>query len=174
LIMRFAIVVLMLCCGSAGAQPRYGMSSEAYDVFARWMTTTCVGDEAERWTALLKRYRAELAPAFQRALADGPPDELVARVRRTADARYALIAIAPAAEVRIQGVAARSIARPARQGYVDGEAQRFAAGYKSNAVAGLAIVGGPEARPTLRRLADQRGNPLAAAASEAIKAMPVR
>jgi len=172
--MRKVLVVLMLCCGSVAAQPRYGMSSEAYDVFARWMTTTCIGDEAERWTTLLQRHRTELAPAFRRALADGPPDELVARVRRAADARYAAIATAPPAEVRIQGIMVRSIARPARQSYVDNESVRLAVGYRSNAIAGLAIVEGPAARATLRRLADQRGNPLATAASEALKAMPAR
>jgi hypothetical protein len=169
--MRRVLALLMFCCASVAAQPRYGMSSEAYEVFARWMTTTCIGDQAEQWSALLQRHRTELAPAFARALADGPPEELVARVRRAADARYAAIAVAPPAQVRIQGIAARSIARPARQGYVDTEAIRFATGYKSNAIAGLAIVGGPQARTTLRRVADSPGNPLSAAASEALKAM---
>ena len=161
----------MFCCASAVAQPRYGLSPEAYAVFARWMTTTCIGDEAEQWSALLQRYRAELAPAFARALADGPPEELVTSVRRAADARYAAIATAPPAQVRIQGIAARSIARPARQGYVDTEAARFVTGYKSNAIAGLAIVGGPQSRATLRRLAALPGNPLAAAAAEGLKGM---
>jgi hypothetical protein len=171
LIVKHALVLLLLFCGTAAAQPRYGMSTEAYEVFAKWMTTTCIGDEAERWTALLTRYRAELAPAFARALADGPPDELVASVRRAADARYAAIAAAPPAQVRIQGIAARSIARPGRQGYVDTEATRFATGYTSNAIAGLAIVGGPAARTALRRVADVPGSPLATAASEALRAM---
>ena len=96
------------------------------------------------------------------------------RTRRTADTRYAAIATAPAAQVRIEGIAVRSIARPARQAYVDGEAARFVDGYRSNAIAGLAIVGGPEARVTLRRLADRRSGPLAAAAAEALRTMPVR
>src|SRR4030095_12280775 len=169
--MRYVLVAAMLCCGTAIAQPRYGMSSEAYEVFARWMTTTCIGDEAEQWSARLQRYRAELAPAFARALADGPPEELVARVRLAADARYAAIATAPPAQVRIQGIAPRTTATPARQGYVDPEAPRFATGYKSNAIAGLAIVGGTEARTALRRVAGLVGNPLAAAASEGLKAM---
>jgi hypothetical protein len=169
--MRFVLVLLMFICGAAVAQPRYGMSNEAYEVFARWMTTTCIGDEAEQWSALLLRYRTELAPAFARALADGPPEELVARVRRAADARYAAFATAPPVQVRTQGLAARSVARPARQGYVDTEADRFATGYKSNAIAGLAIVGGTEARTALRRVAGLAGNPLAAAASEGLKAM---
>ena len=172
--MRCALVMLMLCCATASAQPHGGMSSDAYDVFVRWMTTTCIGDEAEQWTALLRRHRAELAPAFRRALAEGPPQDLAGRVRRAADARYAVIATAPAAQVRIDGMTARTLARPARQAYVDGEAARVAAGYTSNAIAGLAVVGGPDARPALRRLASQQGSPLATAATEALKAMPVR
>lgn len=172
--MRRALLLLILLSGAATAQPRYGMSSEAYEVFARWMTTTCIGDEAEQWAVRLRRHRAELAPAFQRALTDGPPDELVAEVRRAADARYAAIAAMPPAEVRIAGIAPRSTVRPARQGYVDGEATRYAAGYRSNAIAGLAIVGGPDARAGLGRIAGQRDNPLSAAASEALKSIPVR
>jgi len=172
--MRHAILLLVLLSGAATAQPRYGMSNEAYEVFARWMATTCVGDEAEQWAATLRRYRVELAPAFRRALADGPPDELVAGVRRAADARYAAIAAMPPAEVRIAGIAPRATARPARQGYVDGEAARYAAGYRSNAIAGLAIVGGADSRASLQRLADRRDNPLSAAASEALKSIPVR
>ena len=172
--MRYALVLLLAWCNACAAQPRDGLSDAAYEVFARWMATTCIGDEAQRWNALLRRYRSELAPAFARALAEGPPEELVTRTRRAADARYLAIAAAPAAEVRIEGLTARSLARPARQGYVDGEAARFVTGYRSNAIAGLAVVGGPDARATMRRLAGQRGDPLAAAAAEALKTLPVR
>jgi hypothetical protein len=174
LIVRYLLVALSLWAGACAAQPRYGLSPPAYEVFARWMTTTCVGDEAERWDALLLRHRAELATAFTRALADGPPEDLVVRTRRAADARYAAIATARPAEVRIEGLTVRSIARPVRQSYVDGEATRFVNGYRSNAIAGLAIVGGPDARATLRRLADRPDGPLAAAAGEALKTMAVR
>ena len=138
------------------------------------MATTCVGDETERWNALLLRHRTELAPAFTRALADGPPEDLVVRTRRAADARYAAIATARPAEVRIEGFTVSSTARPVRQSYVEREAARFVDGYRSNAIAGLAIVGGPDARVTLRRLADRPNGLLAAAAAEALKTMAVR
>jgi len=174
LIVRYILVALTLWAGACAAQPRYGLSAPAYEVFARWMATTCVGDEAERWNAMLLRHRAELAPAFNRALADGPPEDLVARTRRAADARYAAIATARPVEVRVEGLTVRSIARPVRQSYVDREAARFVDGYRSNAIAGLAIVGGPDARATLRRLADRPNGPLAAAAAEALKTMTVR
>ena len=172
--MRYALAVLMLCVETATAQPRGAMSGEAHEVFVRWMASTCIGDDAGRWSALLQRHRGELEPAFRRALADGPPDDLVARVRRAADARYAAIAAAPAAQVRVTGETVRTLARPARQGYVDDEAARFAAGYRSNAIAGLAIVGGPQARAVLRRVAREPGSPLGDAAAEALKALAVR
>jgi len=63
---------LLACCALAQAQPRYGLSPDAYAAFSRWMTTTCVGDEARALEDALRRHRAELAPAFRRALADGP------------------------------------------------------------------------------------------------------
>src|SRR4029078_227954 len=122
---RYLLVALVVWAGACAAQPRYGLSPAGYEVFARWMATTCVGDEAERWNAVLLRDRAELAPAFTRALADGPPEDLVVRTRRAADARYAAIATARPAEVRIEGITVRSIARPVRQSYVDREAARF-------------------------------------------------
>jgi len=172
--MRNALLALVLLSTVATAQPRDGMSREASDAFSRWMTTTCIGDEADRWTAILLRYRAELAPAFKRALVVGPPEELVTRVRRAADARYAAVATAPAAQARIAGIAPRALARPARRDYVDGEAARFVEGYKSNAIAGLAIVGGPGTRAMLRRLADQRGTPLALAAAHALASPALR
>ena len=169
--MRYALLIAILWSGGAWTQPRYGLSTDAYNVFVRWMATTCVGDEANQWAVTLQRYGAELAPAFRRALADGPSDDQLVRVRRAADARYAAIAALPPGEVRIEGITVRAVARPARKAYVDGEAERFAAGYRSNAIAGLAIVGGAEARATLRRIAGQPGNPLAPAASEGLKTL---
>ena len=167
-------LLALLVWASALAQPRYGLAPEAYDVFAKWMTTSCVGEDTARWRAALLRYRSVLAPAFQRALADGPPSDDLLAARNAADARYAALATFPIAEYRITGLDPQSLARlsrPSRQAYVDDQVQRYATGYKSNAIAGLAIVGGPQARASLARLAAAREDPLAAAAAEALKSL---
>ena len=61
----------------------------------RWMTTSCVGDEARALRDALQRHRAELAPAFRKALADGPAADELRVVRAAADARYDELATFP-------------------------------------------------------------------------------
>ena len=98
----------------AQAQPRYGLSPDAYAAFSRWMTTSCVGDEARQLEDALRRHRVELAPAFRRALADGPPANDVQAVRRAAETHQAALARFPRAEYRIEGVSPDALARQAR------------------------------------------------------------
>ena len=172
---RFAIIVaLALACMPAFAQPRYGLSPDAYAVFSRWMTSSCVGDEAGALNDALRRYRVELAPAFRQALADGPPADALRSVRTAAESRYAELAKFPINEYRVEGMTTDALAqrrRVSRQSYAADQAQRYASGYRSNAVAGLGIVGGPQARALLSRLASRRGDLLALPATEAIKAL---
>lgn len=168
------IAMLALACAPALAQPRYALSPDAYAVFSRWMTSSCIGDEAQKLNDALRRYRVELAPAFRQALADGPPAEALRSVRIAAESRYAELAKFPIGEYRVEGVTAQALARlrgVPRQGYIADQVQRYVNGYRSNAVAGLGIVGGPQARAQLSRLAARRGDPLALPAAEAIKAL---
>jgi hypothetical protein len=168
--MRVFVIACLFVSATGLAHPRYGLSQDAYAVFAKWMTTSCIGDEAEQWRAALRRYRNELAPAFVRALADGPPEAEISAVRRSADVRYRALATFPMNEYRVEGVDAARLARMSRQTFVDDEVQRYVNGYRSNAIAGLGIVGGTQARETLSRLA-QRRDPLSLAASEALKTL---
>jgi len=174
-IARSALVVMFaVIATTAFAQPSYGLSPDAYAVFSRWMTSSCLGDEADTLRDALRRHRVELAPAFQRALADGPPPEALRAVRAAAESRHAELARFPIAEYRIEGANVQALAlqrRSTRQSYAADQAQRYATGYRSNAVAGLGIVGGPQARATLSRMAARRTDPLAAAAAEATKTL---
>jgi hypothetical protein len=120
----------------------------------------------------LLRYKAQLVPAFRRALADGPADDAIAAVRRTADVHYRAIATMRSEDFRIEG--ARPVPRAARQSFVDDQAARYVAGYQSNAMAALAILGDTGSRATLARLAGQRDNALALPASEALRALDRR
>lgn len=170
--LRVLSVLIALLAAPATAQPRYDLSADAYAAFARWMTTSCVGDEARALREALQRHRAELAPAFRKALADGPPADELRVVRAAADARYDKLAAFPLREYRIEGASAQDLARfsrTPRQRFVDDQAQRYATGYRSNAIAGLAITGSAQDRALLARAAGRRGDPLAPAAVEALK-----
>lgn len=169
-----AVAALVSTCTVAGAQPRYGLAPDAYTIFSKWMTSSCIGDEERALREALRRHRAELVPAFRKALADGPPPAELRAVRAAAEARHAELAKFPLREYRVEGVSAQDLARFARvtrDNYVNDQLRRVATGYRSNAVAGLGIVGGPEARRILTQAAARRGDPLALAATEALKTM---
>jgi hypothetical protein len=169
-----AMALLALVASTASAQPRYGLASEPYAAFSKWMTSNCFGEEARALESELRRFRAALVPAFQKAIADGPPAAEVRGVRAAAEARHAELAKMRLQDYRIEGltpqVAARASVPATRQSYVADQVRRYSNGYRANAVSGLAILGGPEARATLTRLA-RRDDALAPAAREALNTM---
>jgi hypothetical protein len=171
--MQFVAAVALLCAAAAPhAQTRFGLSPEAYAVFTRWMLASCIGGEERELTDALRRYPDALAGAFRQAIVAGPTPEDLATARAVADARYESRARFPLSEFRIDGVSDEELARfsrMSRQQYVDDQVRRFAAGYRSNAVAGLGIVGGAKARPLLSRIAGNSRDPLAPAAREALR-----
>jgi len=167
-------VVFALACGAAHAQPRYGLAPDADAVFGRWLASTCIADEERALVEEMRRFAPELAAAFRRAIAEGPPAADVARVRAEAEARYAARAKFPLDEYRITGVNREDLDRFRRVSgaqYVDDQVRRYVLGYRANAVAGLGVVGGAEARALLTRIARNRADPLAPAAREALKVM---
>jgi hypothetical protein len=164
-------------CAIAAAQPRYGLSPEVSAVFNRWVLATCIGDEERKLTEDLRRHSEPLTVAFRKAIVEGPPRDELRTARAAAEARYAVRAKFPIQDYRIEGVSEKDLAafgRVSRQSYVDDQVQRFATGYRANAVAGLGVVGGPGAREVLTRIANNRNDPLALAAREAIKAADQR
>ena len=169
-----ATVALALVCGAVQAQPRYGLSPDADAVFGRWLASTCIVDEERALVEQMRRFAPELASAFRRAIAEGPPAADLAKVRAEAEARYAARAKFPLDEYRIAGVNREDLDRFRRVSgsqFIDDQVRRYVLGYRSNAVAGLGVVGGAEARAILTRIARNRADPLAAAAREALKAM---
>ena len=169
-----ATIALALAAASALAQPqpRFGLSPEAYAVFNRWMLASCIGGDERALAVALRRYPQPLTRAFGQAIRDGPSAEELADVRAGAEARYEARAKFPLSEFRIAGVSDEDLARfnrTSRQEYVDDQVRRFAAGYRSNAVAGLGVIGGAAARSVLTRIANDRRDPLAPVAREALK-----
>jgi len=165
---------LAIGCASSFAQSRYGLSEDASAVFNRWLRSSCIADEERALTDALLLYRASLAPAFEKAVADGPPEDELSRARAAAEERYAERSKFPLEEYRIEGVNKEDLARWKRvsgQEYIDDQVHRFALGYRSNALAGLGVVDGPGSRAFLARIAADKSNPLAAAAAEALRTM---
>jgi len=170
-----AVFALALTGAFAHGQPRPALSTEAQTIFARWLASTCIVAEEGPLVEAMTRYARELAPAFRRAIAAGPPPEDQAAVRAAAQAQYELRAKFPLDPTRIVGVAEKDLAtfrRVTREQYVADQVRRYVNGYRANAVAGLGVVGGAESRALLARLAANRRDPLAAAAREALKTAP--
>jgi len=166
---------LALMSAAVGAQTRFGLSPEAYAVFNRWMLSGCIGGEEAAFQEDLRRYPQALTRAFERAITAGPSAQELRAARAAAEARYDSRAKFPLQQFRIVGVDSEDLARfsrVSRQQYVDDQLRRFATGYRSNAVAGLGIVGGARARALLARIAGNSRDPLAPAAREALKRSP--
>jgi len=120
----------------------------------------------------LKRYRPELTVAFQQAIIEGPSLDEISAARAAAEARYQSRAKFPLEEFRIVGVSRQVLAgfrRVPPRDYIEDQLRRFAIGYRSNAVAGLGIVGDTESRRLLSRIASNSADPLAPAAREALR-----
>jgi hypothetical protein len=167
----FAALLALMSAG-VEAQTRFGLSPEAYAIFNRWMLASCIGGDEAALKDDLKRYPQALARAFERAITAGPSAPELRAVRAAAEARYDSRAKFPLEQFRIVGVESEDLARfsrVSRRQYVDDQLRRFATGYRSNAVAGLAIVGGARARALLARIAGNNRDPLAPAAREALK-----
>jgi len=167
-----AAAAILMAWTAATAQPRSGLSPDVDAVFNRWVSTTCTGDEERRLIEELRRHAAPLAVAFRKAIVEGPPPAQLRAARVAAEARFAAREKFPYQDYRIEGVSEKDLAafrRVSRQAYVDDQVRRFATGYRSNAVAGLGIVGGADARNVLKRIASNTDDPLALAAREAIR-----
>lgn len=177
IVQLLAAGALALVCASAHAQTRFGLSPEAYAVFNRWMLASCIGGDEAALTGDLRRYPQALARAFQQAITASPSAQELRAVRAAAEARYDSRAKFPLEQFRIEGVNGEDLARfsrVSRQQYIDDQVRRFITGYRSNAVAGLAIVGDASGRSLLARIAGNSRDPLAPAAREALKSQQPR
>ena len=168
------LLVAWLAAGlNALAQPAPGLDPRDQALFERAVATSCLGDEAAELASAIRERRAALVPALRRALAAGPPQSAIAAVRSAAERTYAQRAKFVPDESRIGGVDREALARfrsVTRQAFVDDQVQRFVLGYRSNAVAALAVSGDAQARAALERIAANPRDPLSAAARVALAA----
>lgn len=166
------IAVVVLGAPLLHAQPRPALSPDAEAVYRRWLTTTCVGDEARALADQIRGHAAELAPAFARAMTAGPPPEQLRVARAAAETRYDARAKFPLGDYAVGGVNAEDLARfrrVSREDFVNDQLRRYALGYRANAIAALGILGDVPSRALLARIAGNLRNPLAPAAREALR-----
>ncbi|MDQ6618740.1 MAG: hypothetical protein M3Z31_03420 [Pseudomonadota bacterium] len=163
-------------CGQALAAPaapsRFGLSPAASEIYQRWVLAMCIGGDERTLTADLRSHAAELAPAFRRAVTEGPSADETLQVREAALALHERRPDVFRSGVQITGVSEADLARFTRQPrevYVADQVKRFVTGYRANAVAALGIVSDAPGRAFLARLARNRADPLAAAAREALR-----
>jgi transposase InsO family protein len=173
-----ALAALLLALGPAcvgNTQPReVPLAPDAAAVVDRWLHGSCLGEEAPARTDELRRYGAAIAPALRRALQQGPPATAIAAVREAAARQHAERANFDWSGIEVTGVTRDALARMAREpvsAFVDDQVRRFVNGWKSNAIAGLAIAGTEQDRALLRRIAARTADPLAPAARAALQSM---
>ncbi len=172
---KLLAVALLLCAGTALAQNRFGLGDEAFAVYQRWVLATCVGGNERALAADLRRHATELAPAFARAIVEGPAPEDLQAVRTAAAESFRRRANFPLNEVAVEGVRPADLERFRRtsaEAFVADQVRRFATGYRANAVAALGIIGDGRARAILVPLARNPREPLRAAAQQALRAAP--
>ena len=165
---------MSLWAATAAAQPV--PDAEAARVLAQWLESTCLGDDAPALRAALREHAAALRPALRRAIDAGPPAPAIEAVRAAASEHQRRRAQLPPDGVVVTGVSREALARVFRtseRDFAADQAARYVQGYRSNAIAALAIIGTPDDRALLRRLASQR-SALAPVARAALAAEPDR
>ena len=171
---RLAVIVVSLCAAIAAAQPAPDV--EAARVLAQWLDSTCLGEDAPALRAALRQHAVTLRPELRRAIDAGPPAAAVDAVRAAASEHQRRRAELAPDGVVVTGVSREALARVARtteRDFAADQAARYVQGYRSNAIAALAIIGTPDDRALLRRLAAQR-NALAPVARAALAVEPDR
>jgi hypothetical protein len=165
------LLVTLLVASGLYAQPRFGLSEADYALAQLWLRTNCLAPEAQPLLDRLVARRAAMQQAFTRALAEGPTADEVAAVRAAAAARWrAQRDFADRPEVRnaLPAEQLASLRNQTEDAVVRGEVDNFVNGYKSNAMAGLAVVGDDAALRQLRELAGRGDSPEAVAARGAL------
>jgi hypothetical protein len=161
----------LLVASGLHAQPRFGVSESDYALAQLWLRTNCLAPEAQPLLDRLLARRAAMLQAFTRALTEGPTADEVASVRAAAAARWrAQREFADRPEVRdsVPAEQLASLRNQSEEAFVRSEVDNFVNGYKSNAMAGLAVVGDDAAVRQLRELAARGESPEAVAARGAL------
>jgi hypothetical protein len=155
----------------ASAQTRFGLAAGDWQVAHRWLQTNCLAPSAQPFLDDLRRRRAALQPAFLRAIDEGPTADEIAAVRTAAAARYRERRQSlqrPEIREALPPERLAALQQTSEDRFVAGEVDAFTNGWKSNAMAALAVVGDDSAMARLQTYARGDSPALAAAARAAL------
>ena len=163
--------LMILVFGSPVFAQSPQISERARAVADEFLLSNCVAGDGSRLTSQVNQFKVELEPYFLAVLQRGPDDKLVSDLQRASAARFQQSQDLLKSDRRLpitdeQRKAAQAIGR---EQYVAQEKDAFILRYKSQAVAGLGIVGGPRARGVLEPLSKDANSPLRVSAQEALK-----
>jgi hypothetical protein len=140
----------------AGAQTRFGLAPDDYALAVQWLRSTCLAPDSAEIIGRLRARAVVLQPAFFAALAEGPTQAEIAEVREGAVAIYRRQRAAlddPELRNALPAERVDALRRRSEEEFVGREVDNFVSGYRSNAMAGIAVVGDAAAIERLREIA---------------------
>src|SRR5215470_3021686 len=163
--------VTMLAANSAF--PQLQISEEARALGTRWLFSNCDTGEGRSLGSKLGQFKVELEPFFLAALQQGPDESQLAEQQRASEARYQQRqeVLKSNRQLPLSEEDRRAAQAVSREQYLAQEKEDFVQRYKSQAVAGLGIVGGPKAKAALEILGKDEKSPLQGSAQQALKTM---
>jgi len=166
-------VVLILVFGLPGFAQLPQLSDRARVVANEWLLSNCDTGEGSRLISQLTQFKAELEPYFLAVVQQGPDEKQLADQQKASEARFQQRQNLLSSDRRMgltddQRKAAQAVTR---EQYIAQEREDFVLRYKSQAVAGLGIVGGPKSKASLDQLSKDDKSPLKTSAQEALKQM---
>jgi hypothetical protein len=169
---QFCATVVLLATGITGQI----LPDEARNAVTMWLLRDCDVNESTDIENVLRKYNAQLEPMFLTALRDGPDAPLLNAVQVSATRRF-LIRQESLKTGSGLGLSEEDLAdarKVTREQYVEQQKQDFVLRYKSQAIAGLGIMGGTAAKSALERIASDPASDLYGSAKIALRQIPKR
>lgn len=163
-----AIVVLWGVAGSAVAQQ---LPPEALNLVQTWLVKNCDIGEEQMLEQDLRQLGIRLEPAFLEALKDGPDAKLLSDFDEASGKRFdqRQELVKAGVGLGLGGEDLEAARKVTREDFITQEREDFILRYKSQALAGLGIVGGAKARGVLQGLARDEKSPLQGSAAQALE-----
>jgi hypothetical protein len=151
--------------------PAQQLSVEAQELVGTWLMMNCGLGAEPAFEGRLRTLGEALEPAFLEALAQGPGDDLLREVERSAADRFQRrqALLQGDVDLGLSEEALESARRVEQEQFVNRQVTDFVARYRSQAVAGLGVVDGPRARRALEELAADDRSELQSVARQALE-----
>ncbi len=147
------------------------LSHEDLVLATHWLLSNCGLGEGNQFTDRMRARAAQLVPYFAQAAQNGPDADAVTDLERAAATRYEQRQAAlsdPSNTLRLNQADLKLLRGMSRDQFVTMEKNNFTIRYKAQAIAGLALLGGSDARATLQKIARDKNSPVQSNAREAL------